>query len=300
MGTISYFTILRYVPDVVRGEYINVGVALVAPNFFKVQLITDLSRLRALNPIEDDSALDYLSLHFAAIQEQFRMELGKITSVESTSAIFEKLLRDLVGQYKFLIQTSEIKKAEIVDYSVDKAGALLASLFERLVVTPTEAQVEVVTKGKYRRFKTEVKGSFRKLKILSEERGKPTEGKVIEAYPILIDQKKDWFWTDFGYRNGHDVLIDTIDFDSKDLREGVHRAAVTAIKFDLVKQHVTRERTNVECLSVIKLGKNKPEDFERQLFLLNTYSDKVFNLSISSEKNEFFEKIKDDLRSFLV
>lgn len=301
MITRMYYAVLKYIPDVARGEYLNVGLVLVGPRFAGVRVTDDPFRLTSLNPKEDPILLEYLAVHFKSKEELIREDVQHIKEgSEGLDDVLASIMRSLDHEYNFLVQLGELRTAEIEEYSEYKAGELMDSLFDRLVGFRGEAASRKRLDESTKRFKTQVKESFRSMHLLGEEKAKPVQGRVVEFFPIPVDHQIDWFWTDFGYRNGHDVLIDTIDFDSKDLREGVHRAAVTAVKFDLVRQHLRKEGKEPECIALVKLGEENLQKSERQLYLLSSYSNKIFNLTKSEQMSEFFGKVEMDLgKSFV-
>ncbi|HET9742611.1 MAG TPA: DUF3037 domain-containing protein [Terriglobales bacterium] len=65
------FFLLRYVPDVVKDEFVNIGVLLLSPdeNFAQVRFMRDWSRVRCLDPGVDLESLQGIE---ADIQDQFR------------------------------------------------------------------------------------------------------------------------------------------------------------------------------------------------------------------------------------
>jgi len=79
------FFLIRYVPDLVKGEFVNVGVALVegSSGFADVRITRDWRRVRCLDP---DADVEYLQ----ALEEEIRQVLR--SSVELDRAfIYEKL-----------------------------------------------------------------------------------------------------------------------------------------------------------------------------------------------------------------
>ncbi|MEO6120511.1 MAG: DUF3037 domain-containing protein [Terriglobales bacterium] len=75
------FFLLRYVPDAVKGEFVNIGVVLLGPSGIELRFSEDWSRVRCLDP---DADLDMLQ----AVESELRSELSQ---GESRVRMLEKL-----------------------------------------------------------------------------------------------------------------------------------------------------------------------------------------------------------------
>jgi hypothetical protein len=69
------FFLLRYVPDAVKGEFINIGVVLLGPSGIEMRFSGDWSRVRCLDP---DADLEMLQ----AVENELRSELAQGESRE--------------------------------------------------------------------------------------------------------------------------------------------------------------------------------------------------------------------------
>jgi hypothetical protein len=71
------FFLLRYVPDAVKGEFVNIGVVLLGPSDAELRFSTDWARVKCLDP---DADLEMLQ----AIESELRSELANTESRERT------------------------------------------------------------------------------------------------------------------------------------------------------------------------------------------------------------------------
>ena len=88
------FFLLRYVPDAVKNEFVNIGVVLLesGSGFAEARFASDWQRVRCLDP---DADLEMLS----ALQESVRTQLGSVQDRE-------RLLRAMNESFSSLIQVS--------------------------------------------------------------------------------------------------------------------------------------------------------------------------------------------------
>jgi hypothetical protein len=76
------FFLLRYVPDAVKGEFVNIGVVLLSPAGAEVRFSADWSRVRCMDP---DADLEMLQ----AVESELRAELS--ANGESRERMLKKL-----------------------------------------------------------------------------------------------------------------------------------------------------------------------------------------------------------------
>lgn len=90
------FFLLRYVPDAVKNEFVNIAVVLLQPEGPpQLRFAQDWSRVRVLDPRADTELLD-------AFREELASELGNESSRE-------RMLRMLTGSFSNILQISEYK-----------------------------------------------------------------------------------------------------------------------------------------------------------------------------------------------
>jgi len=94
------FFLLRYVPDAVKEEFVNIGVVLVEPGangagFADVRFTHDWQRLKCLDPAVDVEML-------AAVEEDLRARLKEVSSCEN-------FLRSIDESFSNLLQPSPTK-----------------------------------------------------------------------------------------------------------------------------------------------------------------------------------------------
>ena len=102
----SDFFLLRYVPDTVKDEFINIGVVVRSPQGVEVRFTKDYSRVFSLDP---DVDVEWL----ASLEQDLRRILGSAT--EQNAALFKKLGES----FSNTIQFSPVKGLETENPTVE-------------------------------------------------------------------------------------------------------------------------------------------------------------------------------------
>src|SRR5919109_1239162 len=89
------FFLLRYVPDAVKAEFVNIGLVAVADGFADVRFTRDWRRVRCLDPQADIEMLE-------ALEREIRAQLGERQNREA-------LLKKLQDSFSNVIQLSPTK-----------------------------------------------------------------------------------------------------------------------------------------------------------------------------------------------
>ena len=121
------WAVLRVVPRVDRGEYVNVGVVVYcqALDFLRAAVTTDLSRALALDP-----GLDVLAVR-AHLESVAAVCAGDLTAGDSGRRSPGERFRWLVAPRSTVVQTSPVHTG-----ITDDPAAELADLMARMVSTP--------------------------------------------------------------------------------------------------------------------------------------------------------------------
>jgi hypothetical protein len=189
----SYF-VVRYVPDVVKEEFLNIGLFLFCPSaqFLECRFSENLGAITRFHPHADTEFLKQLQLHFQQQIEEHKSDLSGY-------------LLEMQQSYSNLIQLSPPRTCLATDLRAE-----LQDLFSRYVgarlTVPTKEQVA------RRRIKRQMAESLRRYGVLNHESFKKNIG------ASRWTGAGDPFVFDFGYRppeqvrrpNGRLKLIHTL------------------------------------------------------------------------------------------
>jgi len=188
----SYF-LVRYVPDVVKQEFINIGVFLFSPaeQFLDCLFSDDFRRINRFHAQADTEFLKELQTHFEQQIEEHEKDL-------------EGYIQEMQQSYSNLIQLSPARTCLTADLS-----AQLQDLFDRHVGAPLTGPAKQDTRMRIKHRMTE---ALRRCDVFEHNLFR----KRIPASPWTA--AGDPFVFDFGYKpheragkpNGHVKLIHTL------------------------------------------------------------------------------------------
>jgi Protein of unknown function (DUF3037) len=204
------FFLLRYVPDAVKDEFVNVGVVMLesgANGFADVRFTSDWRRVRCLDPQADVEMLE-------ALERDIRGQL-----VEARDR--EALLRKLDDSFSNLIQVSPTKACLAQEPA--KEMETLASLYfdgPRRGTRPGSSERQRIVRS--------MRGAFEQAGVWTSLM------KEIPAAPYT--RPGDPFKFDFGYRVGAEIKL----FHAVALKSSVEQAIMVAARYPTIGRGITR------------------------------------------------------------
>ncbi|MBE0546752.1 MAG: DUF3037 domain-containing protein [Rubrivivax sp.] len=126
------YTVLRYVHDIATGEFLNVGVALFAPErrFVNAMCRTNFTRLKAVFPSLDGDSFRASMRHVMACFERFGEEAREQLALRSPTGTVMDYALAVLARDDSSLQWSEAGSGVTAD-----PEAMLAQLFERFVTS---------------------------------------------------------------------------------------------------------------------------------------------------------------------
>jgi hypothetical protein len=197
------FFLLRYVPDAVKGEFVNFGVMALenGPNgaeLIDVRFVKDWGRVLCLDPQADMDV-------FFALEKEIRQELGR-TKDQVT------LLKRMEDSFSNLVQISPV----------------MPSLTERTALAEIEDVARVFLETPKLRRTREPAGRQKILETMRDEFEKAGVLALLNAVPAEPYTKPgDPFEFDFGYRLGGEIKL----FQAVSMRASVDSAVMLAARY---------------------------------------------------------------------
>ena len=200
------FFLLRYVPDAVKNEFVNIGLVLLPPTGRpELRFSKDWSRVQAVDPQAD---IEFL--------EAFRKEISKETDVEL-------VLRKVEDSFSNGLQASE-SKACLAPAPAQEADALARMYLETPPRSATREQ------GPRLRIYKSMERAFRETgawRVM--EHDIPVSDYTASGDPLTID---------CGYGHGSTVKL----FHAMPLNSGVNSAKALAFSYPALAQGIRRKR----------------------------------------------------------
>lgn len=281
---IAFASTLVYVPDLARGESLNVGMALVVPDigYADIRVAHDLiTPLRRFDPQFDETMLERIELNMRRRMKRVKRQFKGDAALDPEDVLSE-LVRTSGGSKVMLAPFRPIYlESKLTD---GDANLLIADLLERDVYWRREFNDS--KRSTSVNLETRVAVMLREMNLL----GGPTS-RVQEDYrPSYLDDAYD-----FGFMNGTDHLLETADVKDVSNNERAYSALGSVLaKLELAKDEAPEGR-QPQCYALLsgqrKLG-TRTADIVRVL-----YKRKIQVYFVDEEQEQ--KKLKRDIERAL-
>lgn len=252
------FFLLRYVPDPVKNEFVNVGVALLGKDSAELRFTADWSRVKCMDPDADTEILE-------AIEQSLRAELQQVDSRDA-------LLKRIRESFSNIVQLSETKGvlAENAKAEIDELARMY---LETRPPLPTERKTPARAALKLR-----MKEAFQSAGVWGH-RDFQTDI-AASAY----GRKGDPLKIDCGYRNGLVRMFHAVtDADT---------AKLLAFSCPEMKQGIAREIQKASELTAVF----EPSDAEESSFAEETLRRAEIVIASAAQLPEIAERARRELK----
>ena len=261
------FFLLRYVPDAVKDEFVNIGVVMMEAGangngFSDVRFARDWRRVRCLDPQVDVEMLE-------ALEREIRGQLGEVRDRE-------QLLRRLEDSFSNVIQVSAAKGC-LAEDPVREMETMAALYLEAAKVgAKREAS------GRQRILET-MRGAFEEAGVLRL---------MMDGVPVApYTRPGDPFKFDFGYRVGGEIKL----FHAVSLKASVEAGVLLAARYPRIAQGIAGVAGASALLTaVIDDGLDRGQD-EIQ-FALGMMEEEKIRITTAGEMRGIAEVVRRELR----
>jgi Protein of unknown function (DUF3037) len=262
------FFLLRYVPDAVKDEFVNVGVVMVEAGvggnkgrFADVRFTRDWRRVRCLDPQADVEML-------AALERDIR---GQLAEAHDRAV----LLRRLEDSLSNVIQLSQTK------------GCLTED-----PVREIEAMASIYLEAEKVGGKRVVSGRQRIMGKMLEAFEQAGVAKFVLPVPVAPYTKPgDPFQFDFGYRVGGEIKL----FQAVSLKASVDAAVMLAARYPRIAPVMSSVTQAVPMLTAV-IDDDVDREQESVGFALSTMEDEKIRIAVAAEIPMIAEVARRDLR----
>jgi hypothetical protein len=261
------FFLLRYVPDAVKDEFVNIGLVMVEHwanrgGFAEVRFTRDWRRVRCLDPQADVEML-------AALERDIRGQLA-------TTHDREVLLRRLEDSFSNVIQLSPAK-------------GCLAEDPVREIEAVASMYLEAAKVGGRR----EVSGRQRILGKMREAFEQAGIAKFVLPVPVAPYTKPgDPFQFDFGYRVGGEIKL----FHAVSLKTSVDAAVLLAARYPRIVPAMSKVTAATPVLTAV-VDDDLDRGQDSVQFALSMMDEEKIRVAVSAEMPMIAEVAKRELRA---
>jgi hypothetical protein len=261
------FFLLRYVPDAVKNEFVNIGLVMVesganGAGFADVRFTRDWRRVRCLDPQADVDML-------AALERDIRGQLA-------TTREREVLLRRLEDSFSNVIQLSPAKGCLAEDPVAEIE--MMASMY-----------LEAAKVGG----KREVSGRQRILAVMRDAFEQARVAKFVLPVPVATYTKPgDPFQFDFGYRVAGEIKL----FHAVSLKAGVDSAVLLAARYPRIAPVMSKVAGAAPMLTAV-IDDDLDRAEESIQFALGMMEDEKIRIAVAAEMPMLAEVARRELRA---
>ncbi|MCX2499447.1 DUF3037 domain-containing protein [Plesiomonas shigelloides] len=264
------YALIRYMPNPIRGEVINIGL-LVFNDHLDIRLLKSASKLRI---IDNDSTFDVLHDF-----KKFLLEM-----YEWNKDI--KKFKEMIGCFPSGITISDVAMFYI-DH-INQYESKVSSLFDALV-KPYGASNHTVKHQT--RLISSLKKKFKSINILAADESELSEHKVV--YNYLLNESTG-LAADFLLKNGIYHLTAVIDYDVADTKSKFKETSLKLMTFAEGQKSLEGE---VASYFVYSASARVENEVIQQINLAESYSDKIFNMASKNDAAEYFRIVENAVGS---
>lgn len=218
------FSIVRYVPDIVRGEFLNIGIFLYDPQEqrFEGRFLENFRRVKRLHPLADIGLL-------ASLEDQFDR-----TRLEDARDLRKYL--EYLQSFSNVVQLAEPKAVLTVDFDAE-----LDRLYDTYVREPKyPTRLAAAVERSRAWIRAQLNAALRSAGLWEKlQRGVPVEE---------FTHRGDRFRFDFGYRRNGDLgFLQTLALERE-----VDRAKVLAYTMERITTRLAAEKRSARCTAIVE------------------------------------------------
>jgi len=261
------FFLLRYVPNAVRNEFVNIGLVMVeggadSGGFADVRFTRDWRRVRWLDPQADVEMLEALEL-----------DIRKRLAAREDRAI---LLRQMEDSFSNAIQLSPTQKCLAEDPVVE-----------------IEAMASMYLEAAKVNGKREPSGRQRILATMREEFGRAGVAKFVLPVPVAPYTKPgDPFQFDFGYRVGNEIKL----FHAVSLKVGVDSAVLLAARYTKIAPVMSKVAGAAPLLTAV-IDDDLDRGQESVQFALSMMEEERIRIAVAADMPLIAEVARRELKA---
>ncbi|MFO1344150.1 MAG: DUF3037 domain-containing protein [Burkholderiales bacterium] len=263
MENLCKFSVLRFIPDKVRDESVNIGIALFVDSDVQFHLSRSLSKAQSLHP---------------------GLSLAELASIPADLPAFLAPLASAEEKHRALQRFGPISATPLGDV-VLAPGESYDEVVERLmriyVYAPRTRQLPDPSKSALRET---IASTFRNLGIYSTAIADINDHKVVSRFPV---SSRGDLLADFAFKNGHMRLAQVVDFrvTPNSMVTKLAESCRKAVTLDQARRHLSPD---VERFVIYALPDEIDDSIiDSSLGVLSDYSDVILNAHSEIDLNKF-------------
>lgn len=279
MSTRIYpFTLLRVQPDPIRGESLNVGVAVFVDGKIIARTDVDPMRLRAFDP--NLAALPIWS----NLQQDIEGIAVQVRSIDTQHYLLKSMLAPVYADQK--LGELLLEEGEGIEERIEQ---LMQRLIRRPVALARAPRLGKETKAS--KLHGHLRDWFKAANIYSRKVADLSNHRIVPDFPISANND---LYAEFALKNGVVHIIETLDFRGHEkVTASVHKeAALKSIVLDQARHTLEDGSQRIAVIAASNYGAMRPA-----IGIVRDYADDIIAMSSAQDKQRLADFIAKSLHT---
>ncbi|MBL4782591.1 MAG: DUF3037 domain-containing protein [Porticoccaceae bacterium] len=262
------YSLIRYRPDQLRGEVVNIGIIIfLGQQRAEVRLIPTAGKVQAIDPQFTTSILNTIEKNLIDLCANHNDPLDQHQSLGS-------------------IYSSHLELSEAVSFfSTEENYEQTVNQLYNTLVRPQQPRNPVnFKKSNIKRF---IKSELSKYKLFSQSPHGIQQGKVVENFKYSENED---LRVDFAFKNGAYHVTEVIDLTVKNLNPKFNEAGLKAITF-LRSKNILGDNTKATLL--YSANSSQEAKASTHLTLLGEYADQMYNCLSDQDIKSYIKYVNE-------
>lgn len=272
-----YFTVLRARPNPVRGESVNVGIAVLDPVGVRLFLEPDIQRLKAFDR-------NLAALQWDDLRENAWLLFKHLDTIDSQHLALKTMIAPIYADERL---------GQFVADSAIEFDTQVTRLLDRLVRRPVRDTGIARAKrpSAPSKLNAQLRNWFKSAHIFSSNVADISKQRIVANFPVVATND---LYAEFALKNGVVHVIETLDLRGHDkVNAHVHKeTAIKSIVLDQAGRALDKKSRRIAVVSASDYAAMRPA-----INIVNTYADDVITMASSQDKQRLADFIKMSLHS---
>ena len=294
----AYYATIRYVPDVFRKEFMNIGAVVASPElgYVSYDIYATKTRLEQLDPLFEMTAVDNFSEFFDVERKEYESWLIEAYQKDRKAGhhdgeelpVVEGVLYDV--SIRYATSKIQLSRFEWADFEVKQTEAIHLDYFLRDLMERYVKRRKAPRKAVHRSLRSLFRDDLKRLDLLPSSSRAPG---VLPNYKLVEDEELRF---DFGFKNGQIHLFELIDVSMHEVENDAIRrdAGEVLVKFAEAEDIAEQKKEQIENIVLLRLGDLSRYTLRKPLELLAKHST-IYEYDDEEERDQLFEHIRNAL-----
>ena len=256
------FSIIRYAPNLKRGEVINIGLILNGPNGLEIRLIDNYSKVRMIDGLSNAGTLSKL-----------QKNLEEMVLSDSDNAI-KIINKSIMGIEVSSPSTFQLGRHETY---IQKVNQLYVDLVKPYPMVEPKARVNTC------RLMSDIKRKLNRQLLLSTSPDDLYKNKIISSYVI---NDKSGITADLILKDESFHMSSVVDFNVSDVSSKFKETGLKVLSFLEAEKSLS---TDMKKYFVYSADAKKENQISGHLSLVESNCHEMFNMNSSTDSSRYYE-----------